>query len=192
MTRIIMITMLLVMSVFADTHPVLREQLKCIANSSGDEKHIEPNYVYDANRVILYFGASWCGACRDFYQTKLLSNYDSLGAVVLYVSIDDNKNTTYKYMRKSKMPWNVVMPNTGCVDKMKRLYKVGNTIPEMAVLDSMDNVITKGDAWRSFDNLLKYIDRTKTNTKATESIRDQMRKAGIPDSLINELVTRSK
>lgn len=176
----------------ADKHPKLRENLKCITDSSGNGKHIDPDYVYNANRVVLYFGASWCGYCKQFYNEKLLPYYDSLGAVVLYVSLDDNKNTTYKYMRKSKMPWNVVMPGTGCVDNMKRLYKTTGGIPELVALDSTDRIISKGNAFDSFEKLKSEITKSRINSVAIDSIITQMHNAGIPDSLINELINRSK
>lgn len=107
-------------------------------------KEIEPAGLEQAQVIALYYGASWCGPCRQFspslvkFVNRVMPENPHLAVVML--SNDKTDPPLYAYMRDEAMPWPVVTLSR--VNKIPLLTGyVKNGIPQLVIVDRHGQVL---------------------------------------------------
>lgn len=124
-------------------HSRLAEALKS-NRVDAQGKPLAEDAIDDATVYVLYFGASWCGPCRQFspdlvkFMDAAMPANPKLAVVML--NADENEAEMLKYMQSEKMPFPAVKFAT-----LKTLGTVygygGGSIPQLVVTDRHGKVL---------------------------------------------------
>lgn len=103
----------------------------------------------DAQIFVLYYGASWCGPCRQF-SPDLVKFINEVGPKnprmkVVLMSNDKKDADMFGYIAAEKMPWSA-MPLSQLNKAPSLLRYVRGSIPHLVVVDRQGNVLA--DSYR--------------------------------------------
>ncbi len=113
-----------------------------LVNTEG--KPATPDTLDTAQVFALYYGASWCGPCRQF-SPGFVRFIDKVGPqnprlVVVLISNDEEDAAMYSYMRSEKMPWPAA-PLAAMKNSPILLSYTQGSIPQLAVVDRYGKLI---------------------------------------------------
>ncbi len=116
----------------------------------ADGKPFTKDKLDDTRIFALYFGASWCGPCRQFSPTFVKFVNDNAAQnpklTVVMISNDKDEAAMLKYMTDEKMPWPAV--SFAALNKAPVFVGYqGNGIPQLVLLDRHGKVLAD-----SFEN----------------------------------------
>jgi thiol-disulfide isomerase/thioredoxin len=97
-----------------------------------------------AEYVLLYFSAAWCGPCRAFTPNLVAfqQQYGGSGRFhVLLVSSDRSEQAMFDYMKDANMPWGAVPFNRIGPSQLRQSYG-GRGIPNLVIVDRNGRVIS--------------------------------------------------
>jgi len=133
--RLIIVTILSVISVNALSQPAIREQAPdfSLPNIKGNLVKLS-DYIGEV--VLVDFWASWCGPCRKSNPNllRLYNKYKRKGFEIFGVSIDEDKNALKRAIVADKMSWVQVHESGGWEGPVASSWKV-EAIPASYLLD---------------------------------------------------------
>jgi len=102
--------------------------------------------LQEANHVVLFFSASWCGPCRRF-TPQLKEFYQRFSQqhriAVIYVSSDRSADQMTQYLEGSDMPWHAVPYSRVDESGLKRQFNARGGIPNVVILDRDGEVVLR-------------------------------------------------
>jgi peroxiredoxin len=134
------------------------------------EKIAAPNYSLDdvqgktfklssqrGNPVIIFFGATWCPACRSEmpYYKALYEKYAKQGLKFLYIDINESTKRVTRFAKENSFPYLVLLDSDGSVANDYNITGV----PTLILVDKQGNII--GISHRTADLPLNNLFPTK-------------------------------
>lgn len=126
---------------------------QCKSNTpSKQETAAAPNFsLYDiqgkifklssqrGNPVVMFFGTTWCPACRDempFYK-DLYEKYARRGLKFLYIDINESSRRVARFAKENSFPYLVLVDSDGSVANDYSIIGV----PTLILVDKKGNII---------------------------------------------------
>lgn len=111
-------------------------------------KRVADGNLEDQKLFALYYGASWCGPCRQF-SPSLVKYINSIAVAnpkltVVLMSNDEKDADMLKYMQEEKMPW-VAMPMKAMQESPIVYGYLRGSIPQLTIVDRYGKVLA--DSW---------------------------------------------
>jgi thiol-disulfide isomerase/thioredoxin len=124
------------------------------ALQSNDGSKSTTQYLEDAEYVMIYISAHWCGPCRVMTPLIASAYQNQTGNTrVVFLSLDNNKSQFDEYFES--MPWCAVQYDKErhhIVNRISELIRHPITsIPCLLVFDKSGNFVTS-DGCRNFEN----------------------------------------
>ena len=91
------------------------------------------------NPVVMFFGATWCPACRGempFYKA-LYEKYAGRGLIFLYIDINESSKRVARFAKENSFPYIVLLDSDGNVANDYNLIGV----PTLILVDEEGNII---------------------------------------------------
>lgn len=99
----------------------------------------DARYLDSKEYVLLYFSASWCGACQEFtpqltrFHSRYAKNHDF---EVVLVTRDHDLDSMRRELREHHMPWAAVRFDNGVArSRLGGWYGGGGGIPNLVLID---------------------------------------------------------
>ncbi|KUG22829.1 putative thioredoxin [hydrocarbon metagenome] len=99
------------------------------------------------NPVIMFFGTTWCPACRDEmpYYKALYDKYAKRGLKFLYIDINESAKRVARFAKENSFPYIVLLDSDGSVANS---YNVTG-VPTLFLIDKHGNIV--GASHRTMD-----------------------------------------
>jgi thiol-disulfide isomerase/thioredoxin len=109
------------------------------------------------NPVIIFFGATWCPACRSEmpYYKALYEKYAKQGLKFLYIDINESTKRVTRFAKENSFPYLVLLDSDGSVANDYNITGV----PTLILVDKQGNII--GISHRTADLPLNNLFPTK-------------------------------
>jgi len=138
-----------------------RELIQSIGPTLVDanDGSLDSTALHEANYVVLFFSAQWCGPCRTFTPelVQFHRRHSQRGKVaVIYVSSDCSENQMMRYLRDSNMPWHAVPYDRVEASGLKQRFNVRG-IPRLVVLDREGETVLESGGRRNPSQVLREL-----------------------------------
>lgn len=138
-----------------------------LVDSLGIERHLA-DCIRRGDLVFIDFWASWCGPCvaQEPHLIELYDKYKERGFNIVGVSLDENRRSWLRHLRKSDTPWvNLCIKNEDDSDKLYGLYHLSG-LPAGFLVDKTGQIVcvVRGQ-WVELKSILEAYYETNTENR---------------------------